>query len=176
MLNSETVALYKSVKQRIKNKIISTFHLNTTDLYLTKPTFFSRITSNPAQTVHDEYWHRHVDRETYGSFHYTSLLYLTTYSVDFNGGRFVFVDGNVTKQIIEPRLGWYFFYIFILNNIGGFVNPWHFIANDNLLQLLNITFNVFIFIMKCKDTNGNHWKREYKINRNYIKALNNFSD
>lgn len=36
----------------------------------------------------------HVDKETYGSFHFTSLLYLTDYGIDFKGGSFVFVDNH----------------------------------------------------------------------------------
>ena len=41
-----------------------------------------------------QYWHVHVDKETYGSFHFTSLLYLTDYGIDFKGGSFVFVDNH----------------------------------------------------------------------------------
>lgn len=47
-------------------------------------------------------------QETYGSFHYTSLLYLTDFGKDFNGGRFVFEDGeehNKTLYTVEPRKG-----------------------------------------------------------------------
>jgi len=43
-------------------------------------------------------------QETYGSFHYTSLLYLTTYNQDFTGGRFVFVDKG-RNTTVEPKLG-----------------------------------------------------------------------
>ena len=69
-------------------------HFGVSQLYLTHPTFFSRLDSKPASTVHDEYWHIHVDRETYPNFHYTSLLYLTDFGVDFSGGEFVFVDSH----------------------------------------------------------------------------------
>lgn len=31
-------------------------------VYLTKPTFFSRINSTAAKTQHDEYWHPHIDK------------------------------------------------------------------------------------------------------------------
>ena len=55
-------------------------------------------------TKHDEYWHKHIDRETYGTFYYTSLLYLSEYEVDFTGGRFMFDDVGFEK-IVEPRLG-----------------------------------------------------------------------
>lgn len=69
-------------------------HFGVSQLYLTHPTFFSRLDSKPASTIHDEYWHLHVDRETYPNFHYTSLLYLTDFEVDFTGGEFVFVDSH----------------------------------------------------------------------------------
>ena len=77
-------------------------------LFLTHPTFFSRITNETAKTVHDEYWHPHVDKETYNSFHFTSLLYLGNFSKDFQGGRFVFIDGdkkNKTNIVVEPKKG-----------------------------------------------------------------------
>lgn len=41
---------------------------------------------------------------TYGSFDYTSLLYLSDYAEDFGGGRFVFMDEGSNKTI-EPRTG-----------------------------------------------------------------------
>ena len=42
-------------------------------------TFFSHINSSKvAKNIHDEYWHRHIDAEQYGTFAYTTLLYLST--------------------------------------------------------------------------------------------------
>lgn len=41
---------------------------------------------------------------TYGSFDYTSLLYLSDYLDDFGGGRFVFVEEGANKTV-EPRAG-----------------------------------------------------------------------
>ena len=62
-----------------------------------------------ALTEHDEYWHEHVDRITYGSFDYTCLLYLSTYNEDFEGGRFAFADQDWTTQKhmthVEPVQG-----------------------------------------------------------------------
>lgn len=45
-------------------------------------------------------------QETYGSFDYTSLLYLSDYGVDFGGGRFVFMDSS-SNRTVEPRAGKY---------------------------------------------------------------------
>lgn len=63
------------------------------------------MTNVSAKTVHDEYWHPHVDKETYESFHYTSLLYLNDFGRDFEGGRFVFIDKNNVNSTVEPRKG-----------------------------------------------------------------------
>lgn len=41
---------------------------------------------------------------TYGSFDYTSLLYLSDYLDDFGGGRFVFMEDGANKTV-EPRAG-----------------------------------------------------------------------
>lgn len=95
---------YKVVKTKIQHAVAHHFGIQPNKLYLTHPTFFSRLTAAPALTVHDEYWHPHVDKETYESFHYTSLLYLTNYGQDFQGGRFVFIDDN-TNRTVEPRKG-----------------------------------------------------------------------
>ncbi|XP_071329339.1 2-oxoglutarate and iron-dependent oxygenase domain-containing protein 3 [Trachinotus anak] len=104
VLTPEDFQLYRDVRGRIQAVIAETFGLNPTLMYLTKPTFFSRINSTVAKTQHDEYWHPHIDKVTYGSFDYTSLLYLSDYGSDFSGGRFVFMDQN-GNQTVEPRAG-----------------------------------------------------------------------
>uniref|UniRef100_A0A8C3GAY8 2-oxoglutarate and iron dependent oxygenase domain containing 3 n=1 Tax=Cyclopterus lumpus TaxID=8103 RepID=A0A8C3GAY8_CYCLU len=96
--------LFLNVRERIQAIIAETFGLDPTLLYLTKPTFFSRINSTIAKTQHDEYWHPHIDKVTYGSFDYTSLLYLSDYGSDFTGGRFIFMDENANRTV-EPRAG-----------------------------------------------------------------------
>ncbi|MCL4142832.1 UNVERIFIED_CONTAM: hypothetical protein GTU68_053989 [Idotea baltica] len=104
VISKEDLKIYSHIKDKIKSAIVSQFGLESSSLYLTHPTFFSRITSLPAQTIHDEYWHPHVDKETYKSFHYTSLLYLTDYGHHFKGGRFVFVDKDANRTV-EPKVG-----------------------------------------------------------------------
>ncbi|KAK3590952.1 hypothetical protein CHS0354_034524 [Potamilus streckersoni] len=96
--------IYREVKNKIHQAIAKEFKIPLSKLYLTKPTFFSRMNTIEAKTMHDEYWHPHVDKVTYGSFHYTSLLYLSTYGRDFSGGRFIFVDTDSNKTV-EPRIG-----------------------------------------------------------------------
>ncbi|XP_071478176.1 2-oxoglutarate and iron-dependent oxygenase domain-containing protein 3-like [Diadema antillarum] len=104
IFTQEDISLYRKVADKIKLAIASRFQIPQQKLYLTHPTFFSRMTTRAAKTVHDEYWHPHVDKETYETFDYTSLLYLSDYGTDFHGGRFVFIDkkGNYT---IEPKMG-----------------------------------------------------------------------
>ncbi|XP_030611014.1 2-oxoglutarate and iron-dependent oxygenase domain-containing protein 3 isoform X1 [Archocentrus centrarchus] len=104
VFTQEDLQLYRDVRGRIQEVIAQTFDLDPTLMYLTKPTFFSRINSTAAKTQHDEYWHPHIDKVTYGSFDYTSLLYLSDYGSDFTGGRFVFMDQNGNRTV-EPRAG-----------------------------------------------------------------------
>uniref|UniRef100_A0A8C5QXT5 2-oxoglutarate and iron dependent oxygenase domain containing 3 n=1 Tax=Leptobrachium leishanense TaxID=445787 RepID=A0A8C5QXT5_9ANUR len=104
ILTEEDFQLYRELRLRIQSEIARTFNINASSLYLTKPTFFSRMNSSAAKTTHDEYWHPHIDKVTYGSFDYTSLLYLSDYSRDFGGGRFVFID-TVSNSTVEPKAG-----------------------------------------------------------------------
>lgn len=104
VFTKEDFQLYRDVRGRIQAIIAETFDLDPTSMYLTKPTFFSRINGTVAKTLHDEYWHPHIDKLTYGSFDYTSLLYLSDYGSEFTGGRFVFMDQNGNRTV-EPRAG-----------------------------------------------------------------------
>lgn len=108
IFTKEFTDVYESVTEKIKKSIATNFQIQEDHLYLTSPTFFSRINNITAKTVHDEYWHSHVDQEQYESFHYTSLVYLNDFNVDFEGGRFVFMDGEekkLTKVLVEPKAG-----------------------------------------------------------------------
>lgn len=105
IFNSADFAIYKVVKTKIQHAVAHNFGIPSNKIFLTKPTFFSRMTNVSAKTIHDEYWHPHVDKETYESFHYTTLLYLNDFGRDFEGGRFMFIDKNNVKTIVEPRKG-----------------------------------------------------------------------
>jgi len=97
---------YRSIKNKVKNAVAEHFNLDSEQLFLSHPTFFSELTSVPAVTLHDEYWHPHIDKETYPSFHFTSLLYLSDYKRDFTGGRFIFIDEHAkANRSVEPREG-----------------------------------------------------------------------
>ncbi|KAG8445991.1 hypothetical protein GDO86_013752, partial [Hymenochirus boettgeri] len=104
VMDDEDFEVYREIRLKIQQEIARTFNISVSSLHLTKPTFFSRMNSSEAKTTHDEYWHPHTDKETYGSFDYTSLLYLSDYLVDFSGGRFVFMDEGVNRTV-EPRIG-----------------------------------------------------------------------
>ncbi|XP_014601474.1 PREDICTED: 2-oxoglutarate and iron-dependent oxygenase domain-containing protein 3-like [Polistes canadensis] len=105
IFNAVDFAMYKVVKTKIQHSIAHYFGVDVDKIHLTKPTFFSQMTNVPAKTIHDEYWHPHVDKETYKHFHYTSLLYLNDYDRDFKGGRFIFINDNNVNSTVEPRKG-----------------------------------------------------------------------
>eukprot|EP00040_Diaphanoeca_grandis_P029123 m.169680 g.169680 ORF g.169680 m.169680 type:complete len:334 (-) comp31581_c0_seq2:374-1375(-) len=105
LYDASDFAVYNTLKDSIKQAIMDTEGFDiTAPLYLTKPTFFSKITNKPAKSEHDEYWHSHVDKITYSTFDYTCLLYLTTYGQDFMGGEFVFTD-KTSHTVVQPRKG-----------------------------------------------------------------------
>lgn len=54
--------LRRDIRQKVQLTIAEAFGISASLLYLTKPTFFSRINSTEARTAHDEYWHAHVDK------------------------------------------------------------------------------------------------------------------
>ncbi|KAF4527705.1 hypothetical protein B566_EDAN016373 [Ephemera danica] len=103
--SAKEFALYKAVRTKIHHAVAHHFGVDATALHLTHPTFFSRLTAEEPQTDNDQYWHPHVDKETYEAFHYTSLLYLNDFSIDFQGGRFIFLDQDSTNRTVEPRKG-----------------------------------------------------------------------
>ncbi|XP_076288363.1 2-oxoglutarate and iron-dependent oxygenase domain-containing protein 3 [Lasioglossum baleicum] len=105
IFNNADLAIYKVVKTKIHHAVAHNFGVPANKIYLTMPTFFSRMTNVSAKTIHDEYWHPHVDKETYKSFFYTSLLYLNDYGRDFEGGRFMYIDKDHVNTTVEPRKG-----------------------------------------------------------------------
>ncbi|XP_065078365.1 2-oxoglutarate and iron-dependent oxygenase domain-containing protein 3-like [Ochlerotatus camptorhynchus] len=131
IFSAEHINTYKHVKDKVQQAVSENFKINKDSLFLTHPTFFSRLTNETATTIHDEYWHPHVDKETYSSFHYTTLLYLTDFGKDFTGGRFVFIDSagkhNKTNVYIEPKRG----------RISGFTS-----GAENLHQVEQVTAGV----------------------------------
>jgi len=36
--------------------------------------------------IHDEYWQAHVDHDNTAHYHYSGLLYMSSYGKDFSGG------------------------------------------------------------------------------------------
>lgn len=106
LFTSRDFQLYKGVKDKVKAAVAEHFNLDNDKLYLSHPTFFSELTAVPAVTEHDQYWHPHIDKQTYPSFHFTSLLYLADFKRDFTGGRFMFIDeGNKVNRTVEPKEG-----------------------------------------------------------------------
>jgi hypothetical protein len=101
IFSAEQVELYRTTTARVRS--LAESQLGVRGLALTSPSFFSRISSAPARTAHDEYWHEHVDKKQYGSFAYTALLYLSEQGREFRGGSFVFVDKDSLGKRSEVR-------------------------------------------------------------------------
>ncbi|CAE7763338.1 OGFOD3, partial [Symbiodinium necroappetens] len=104
------VEAYRSVRQALREQLSRLFGVPLEGLQHDM-TFFSHINaSKTAQTVHDQYWHSHIDTEQYGTFAYTVLLYLNTGAQDFDGGEFIFEESRgegfrVPAAAVEPRAG-----------------------------------------------------------------------
>eukprot|EP00933_Yihiella_yeosuensis_P021198 TRINITY_DN16838_c0_g1_i1.p1 TRINITY_DN16838_c0_g1~~TRINITY_DN16838_c0_g1_i1.p1 ORF type:complete len:394 (-),score=88.57 TRINITY_DN16838_c0_g1_i1:85-1200(-) len=102
----EHVAAYHAVRDSLREQLSKLFGVPAEGLQHDM-TFFSHINaSKTAKNLHDEYWHTHVDTAQYGTFAYTTLLYLATEHEDFNGGEFIFEDnsGGIAASV-EPRMG-----------------------------------------------------------------------
>ncbi|CAG2170749.1 unnamed protein product [Oppiella nova] len=103
LFTEKDLKVYRRVTNRIRKTIAIQFGIPWAELYLTNPTYFSRMTAKRAQMRFDKYWLRHVDRKNRFDL-FTSLLYLSTYGADFTGGRFIFAD-QMSNTTIEPKLG-----------------------------------------------------------------------
>lgn len=67
--------IYRVVKTKIQHAVAHNFGVDINKIYLTKPTFFSRMTNKSAKTIHDEYWHPHIDKVCLASLY---ILYSLT--------------------------------------------------------------------------------------------------
>lgn len=65
IISAADMTVYKVVKTKIQHAIAHNFGLDVDSLYLTHPTFFSQLTNLEPKTIHDEYWHPHVDKVRY---------------------------------------------------------------------------------------------------------------
>ena len=90
--SDEDFAHYGRIITTLKAAVADTFKLK--ELYFTAPTFITRLDGNPAwqpKEMHDEYWHPHADHNNTAHYHYSGLLYMSTYNEDFTGGKFKFI-------------------------------------------------------------------------------------
>jgi hypothetical protein len=84
---------YRRVTTKIKGFIEEYFELS--KLYFTAPTFITREIGDPSwkpKTMHDEYWHVHVDKNNTDHYDYSGLIYLSDHGVDFEGGELEFYE------------------------------------------------------------------------------------
>jgi hypothetical protein len=95
----------RNVRNKIKQKLMEYYEID--EVYATKPTIFSYLTNNEANSEKDEYWHEHIDSKVYPSFRYTAVIQLSLHYVDVVGGRLEFTrnNGNVELTSFQPKLG-----------------------------------------------------------------------
>jgi len=104
------ILAYQAVRQALRQQLSQLFGVPIDGLQHDM-TFFSHINaSKTAKNIHDEYWHTHIDTDQYGTFAYTTLLYLNTQGQEFNGGEFIFEDTQDGDSLqpgaaVEPRFG-----------------------------------------------------------------------
>ena len=97
IFSPQDYALYKDVTERLKAVVEETFGLSSkdesggsvSDLHFTAPTFITREVGDESwrpTTMHDEYWHPHVDKNNTEHYDYSGLVYLSTLGEDFGPG------------------------------------------------------------------------------------------
>eukprot|EP00756_Hemistasia_phaeocysticola_P020538 Hpha_TRINITY_DN15724_c3_g1::TRINITY_DN15724_c3_g1_i3::g.40325::m.40325 len=92
-LKRESLQIYAAHIRKLGKLVADTFGVGDRPLYLASPGFFSRMYGDrPVRSVHDEYWHPHVDTDQYEAFVFTTLTYFTNCGPDFEGGEFVFIN------------------------------------------------------------------------------------
>eukprot|EP01060_Flectonema_neradi_P011282 TRINITY_DN18382_c0_g1_i1.p1 TRINITY_DN18382_c0_g1~~TRINITY_DN18382_c0_g1_i1.p1 ORF type:complete len:281 (+),score=49.73 TRINITY_DN18382_c0_g1_i1:59-901(+) len=99
-LTKEELDTYRSVAGRLRRVVAEEFNHPEEELFLASPTFFSRLSDAKPRNEHDEYWHEHIDTQQYGSFAFTTLLYLSSQDEDFTGGSLV-----INGKPISPTTG-----------------------------------------------------------------------
>lgn len=70
--------IFQLVREKIAKSIADKFVIEINSIYLTHPTFFSRIDNQTAKTAHDEYWHPHVDKVLFYSKFSLSIAKMIT--------------------------------------------------------------------------------------------------
>ena len=109
--------LYQNVINRIQKRITKEYlqlsSPSSSSVYHTAPTFITRAVGSLERSKsnnnrnndnngngwipksdHDIYWSPHVDVNNTDHYHFSALLYLSSYDDDFTGGMFNFLDGN----------------------------------------------------------------------------------
>jgi hypothetical protein len=111
--SADDFSSYGSIIRKLKSNVETTFGIQ--NMYFTAPTFITRLDGRNSwspREIHDEYWHPHVDRDNTRHYHYSGLLYLSTYGKDFLGGKLNFLSSgeaetksHIVELEVEPKAG-----------------------------------------------------------------------
>ena len=112
VFSEDDFAHYGRIIAKLKETVATTFDLK--ELYFTAPTFITRLDGTETwqpKEIHDEYWHPHADHNNTQHYHYSGLLYMSTYNEHFTGGKFHFIrpdfslfDSSSTQDSKEDML------------------------------------------------------------------------
>ena len=78
----EEYTIYRQIITKMRQTLEQAFQLKINSLYFTAPTFITRTIGSPAWkplSIHDEYYHPHVDKANTAHYDYSALLYLSTF-------------------------------------------------------------------------------------------------
>lgn len=87
--------------------VSSYFGVDYWSIHLAAPVYLSRLTGKGSQHKTDEYWHITVHQEVHEPFDYSTVLFLSDFNKDCEGGRLIFTDGDSTNRTVDPRKGMY---------------------------------------------------------------------
>ena len=105
LLTGEDWLLIKNVKNKALTLLKNKYSLE--NLHTTKPVRIVRLAVRDSISDKDQHWNRQVDQNSLNqACHYTAIVQLSTYLLEFNGGRFTFIDAdNITITSIQPKSG-----------------------------------------------------------------------
>ncbi|CAL8142345.1 unnamed protein product [Orchesella dallaii] len=97
--------IYLNLKGKLQRLISSYFAVDHWSLYAAAPFFITRLTRKFAKRENDEYWHPAVHQKQFKTYQFSTVLFMSDYGTDIDGGRLIFIDGDNTNRTVDPKVG-----------------------------------------------------------------------
>ncbi|ODM93377.1 2-oxoglutarate and iron-dependent oxygenase domain-containing protein 3 [Orchesella cincta] len=97
--------IYQNLKGKLQRLISSYFAIDHWSLHTAAPMFMTRLNRKFAKRESDEYWHPAVHQKQFKTYQYSTVLFMSDYGTDIEGGRLIFIDGDNTNRTVDPKLG-----------------------------------------------------------------------